>query len=1003
LGTLENQSQIAEDAPAVREPVQETHAGPGFPIVGIGASAGGLAAFEAFFCAMPSDSPSGMAFVLVQHLAPDHKSILSDLVKRYTRMQVHEVEDGMVVAPNSAYIIPPNRDMALANGALHLSEPETARGPHLSIDFFFGSLARALKERAVCVVLSGTGSDGTQGVRAIKAEGGLVLVQSPESSEYDGMPESAIATGLVDHVLPPAEMPARLLASVSRARHAPTSSPPPSLQGEVALLRILSLLKAHAGHDFSGYKPNTIGRRVERRMAVHQIQTLEAYVSYLETTPSEADALFHDLLIGVTSFFRDSHAFDVLDSACITPLLLRAPATTTIRVWVPGCSTGEEAYSIAMLFRERLDALKLDTKLQVFATDIDPKAIKTARAGVFPASIAATLTASRLATHFVAIDPDHYRVHKRIRDLVTFSEQDVTRDPPFSRLDLISCRNLMIYMGPELQKRLIPLFHYALKPGGMLFLGSSESVGEFAELLPAKDRTAKLYQRGEVTPETMPPQLADVRLAIDAVGTRRPTSHRAPTANIAARELMERTLLKLAPSSVLVNARGELMFLHGQTGQYLEPAPGAPGVNILTMAREGLRLELTAALAKASRGNESVIRPRVRVKTNGDFTEIELSVRPVADAAPLVGDARLFVVSFAPASAAVAVRAAEDASAPPGADELAGSADARVVALKQELRLKDEYLQASQEEMQTTNEELRSSLEELQSTNEELQSSNEELETSKEELQSMNEELATVNAELSSRVTDLSRVSNDMNNLLAASGIGTVFVDLQLCVRRFTPAATQFINLIQTDVGRPLAHLVSNFVGYDRLLDDVRAVLDTLEPAEVEVQTATGASYRMRIRPYRTTENVIDGAVLTFTEVTELKIARVAIEEANAVRGLAQAVRDARDAVIVQDLEGRILGWNAGAVRIYGWSATEALTMNIERTIPEAARADASSMVQRLSRNEVLQPLRVQRTTKAGQPITLTLTATALLDAKGAVYAISTLEGELPNEPTRAT
>jgi two-component system CheB/CheR fusion protein len=999
---LENQSQIAEDAPAVRERGQETHVGAGFPIVGIGASAGGLAAFEAFFCAMPSDSPSGMAFVLVQHLAPDHKSILSDLVKRYTRMQVHEVEDGMVVAPNSAYIIPPNRDMALANGVLHLSEPEPARGPHLSIDFFFGSLARALKERAVCVVLSGTGSDGTQGVRAIKAEGGLVLVQSPESSEYDGMPESAIATGLVDCVLSPAEMPARLLASVSRAGHAPTSSPPPSQQGEVALQRILSLLKAHAGHDFSGYKPNTIGRRVERRMAVHQIQTLEAYVSYLQTTPSEADALFHDLLIGVTSFFRDSKAFDALDSACITPLLLRAPATTTIRVWVPGCSTGEEAYSIAMLFRERLDALKLDIKLQIFATDIDPKAIKTARAGLFPASIAATLTASRLATHFLAVDPDHYRVHKRIRDLVTFSEQDVTRDPPFSRLDLISCRNLMIYMGPELQKRLIPLFHYALKPGGMLFLGSSESVGEFAELLPAKDRTAKLYQRGEVTPETIPPQLGEVRLAVD-VRTRRPTTQRAPAASTAARELMEHTLLKHAPSSVLVNARGELMYLHGQTGQYLEPAPGAPGVNILTMAREGLRLELTAALVQASRAKETVIRPRVRVKTNGDFTEIELTVRPVTETVPVNDEACLFVVSFAPASAAVAVRASQESNSLAGANEHAGSDDARVVALKRELRLKDEYLQTSQEEMQTTNEELRSSLEELQSTNEELQSSNEELETSKEELQSMNEELATVNAELSSRVTDLSRVSNDMNNLLAASGIGTVFVDLQLCVRRFTPAATQFINLIQTDIGRPLAHLVSNFVGYDRLLDDVRAVLDTLEPAEVEVQTATGASYRMRIRPYRTTENVIDGAVLTFTEVTELKVARVAIEEANTVRGLAQAVRDARDAIIVQDLEGRILGWNAGAVRIYGWSATEALAMNVERMIPEAARADASSMVQRLSQNEVLQPLRVQRTTKAGEPITLTLTATALLDAKGAVYAISTLEGELPNEPTRTT
>jgi two-component system CheB/CheR fusion protein len=999
LENPEKQLLLSEDTPAVREHAEASDAGAGFPIIGIGASAGGLAAFEAFFSAMPAESPSGMAFVLVQHLAPDHKSILSDLVKRYTHMQVHEVADGMVVEPNSTYIIPPNRDMAFANGALHLSEPETGRGPHLSIDFFFRSLAAALKEKAVCVVLSGTGNDGTLGVRAVKAEGGLVLVQNPDSTEYDGMPQSAIDTGLVDYVLPPAEMPAQLL-SVARDGRARSAAPQPAPRAEAALQTILSLLKTHAGHDFSGYKPNTIGRRVERRMAVQRIQTLEAYVAYLQATPSEADALFDDLLIGVTSFFRDPQIFDALDVSCITPLLRRARGDTTIRVWVPGCSTGEEAYSIAMLFRERLDLLKLDTKLQIFATDIDPKAIRTARAGLYPTSIAADVSASRLATHFLVADPAHYRVHKRIRDLVTFSEQDVARDPPFSRLDLISCRNLMIYMGPELQKRLIPLFHYALNPGGMLLLGSSESVGDFPGLLPVKDRTAKLYQRGELAPDVVLPPLSDLRLPVDA-GARRTTAHGAPGASAAARELTERTLLKHAPSSVLVNARGELMYLHGQTGQYLEPAPGVPGLNILTMAREGLRLELTGALAKASRDNEAVIRPRVRVKTNGDYTEIELAVHPAANAAAVVGDARLFVVSFTPLSAGADAHAPGDPSSP-AAEGHPGGEDPQVLALRQELRLKEEYLQASQEEMQTANEELRSSLEELQSTNEELQSSNEELETSKEELQSMNEELATVNAELNSRVSDLSSISNDMNNLLAASGIGTIFVDLQLCIRRFTPAATQFINLIVSDVGRPLAHLVSNFVGYDRLLDDVRSVLDTLQPADVEVQAATGASYRMRIRPYRTTENVIDGAVLTFTEVTELKVARVAIEEANAVRALSRAVSDARDAVIVQDLQGRILGWNAGAVRIYGWSAAEAQAMSIERLIPAAARADARSMVQRLSRNEVLQPLRVQRTTKAGKAVTLTLTATALLDAQGAVYAISTLEGELPNEPNQS-
>jgi two-component system CheB/CheR fusion protein len=965
--------------------------------VGIGASAGGLAAFEAFFSAL-TDAPTGMAFVLVQHLAPDHESILSELVKRYTSMRVLEVEDGMVVEPDTTYIIPPNRNLAFANGALHLSQPETARGHRLPIDFFFCSLAQALKQRAVCVVLSGTGSDGTLGVRAVKAEGGLVLAQNPESTDFDGMPRSAIATGLVDHILPPAEIPTQLLASVGRGGRVTRPSPPASGPPEASLQKIFSLLKTHAGHDFSEYKSNTVGRRVERRMAVQRLETLEAYASYLEASPTEVDALFRDLLIGVTSFFRDSAAFEALDSVFITPLLARVSAGDTIRVWVPGCSTGEEAYSIAMLFRERLDALGLETKLQIFATDIDPNAIETARAGLYPASVASDVTPARLTAHFSEADGTHYRVQKRIRDLLTFSEQDVARDPPFSRLDLISCRNLLIYMGPELQKRLIPLFHYALKPGGMLFLGSSESVGEFAELLPAKDRHAKLYQRDEIATEVISPPLGDVRLAVD-VGAPRPASARPPAPSVGARELMERMLLKHAPSSVLVNVRGELMYLHGQTGQYLQPAPGAPGVNILTMAREGLRLELTGALAKAHRDQEPVIRPRLRVKTNGDFSEVDLTVRPVTGATAAAGDARLFVVSFAPATATTVKPISIDPGSAEGGEDHAGSESARVLALTQELRLKDDYLQASQEEMQTSNEELRSSLEELQSTNEELQSSNEELETSKEELQSMNEELATVNAELQSKVTDLSRVYNDMNNLLAASGIGTLFVDLQLCIRRFTPAATQFVNLIQTDVGRPLAHLVSNFVGYDRLSQDVRAVLDTLEPAEVEVQASSGATYRLRIRPYRTTENVVDGAVVTFTEVTELKVARVALEEANAVRDLARAVSDARDAIIVQDLEGRILGWNAGAVRIYGWSEAEAGAMNIERSIPESARADAAIRVQRLSRNEVVQPLRVQRLTKAGRTIALTQTATALLDAQGAVYAISTLEGESSNEP----
>ncbi len=494
--TANGQAQPASaSAPDVPLPVPAA----GFPIVGIGASAGGLAAFEAFFSGMPADTDPGMAFVLVQHLAPDHKSILTDLIRRYTRMQVFEVEDGMAVQPNCAYIIPPNRDMAFLNGTLQLLEPAAPRGQRLPIDFFFRSLAQDQHERAIGIVLSGTGSDGTLGVRAIKGEGGMVMAQNPASTEYDGMPRSAIATGLVDYELPPAEMPAQLIAYAAHAfGKPPRPATVPAPKAENALKKIFILLRAQTGHDFSQYKPSTIHRRIERRMAVHQIETMDGYVKYLQQTPAEVDALFRDLLIGVTNFFRDPEAFKALEEQVIPKLFAGKPAGAVIRVWSPGCSTGEEAYSLAILLAERQEAMKQSFKVQVFATDIDSQAIATARAGLYPASIAADLSPERLARFFTA-EPDGsaYRIHKGIRDLLVFSEQNVIKDPPFSKLDLISCRNLLIYMGGDLQKKLIPLFHYALNPGGFLFLGTSETVGEFGDLFAALDRKAKLYQRKE--------------------------------------------------------------------------------------------------------------------------------------------------------------------------------------------------------------------------------------------------------------------------------------------------------------------------------------------------------------------------------------------------------------------------------------------------------------------------------------------------------------------------
>jgi len=972
-----------------------------FPIVGIGASAGGLGAFEAFFSGMPTEVDPGMAFVLVQHLAPDHESILTELIRRYTRMEVFEVEDGMVVQPNCAYIIPPGRDMAFLNGTLQLLEPSAPRGQRLPIDFFFRSLAQDQGERGIGIVLSGTGSDGTLGVRAIKGEGGMVMAQTPDSTEFDGMPRSALGTGLVDFELPPAEMAAQLIAYVARAFGKPTSRPAtiPTPRMENALKKIFILLRSQTSHDFSNYKPSTIHRRIERRMAVHQIDSLESYVKFMQQTPAEVEALFRDLLIGVTNFFRDTEAFQALEEQVIPKLFVDKPAGSVIRVWCPGCSTGEEAYSIAILLQERIEALKQSYSLQVFATDIDSRAVATARAGIYPASIAVDLSKERLARFFVA-EPDGsaYRIHKGIRDLLVFSEQNVIKDPPFSKLDLISCRNLLIYMGGDLQKKLIPLFHYALIPGGMLFLGTSETVGEFGDLFSVVDRKAKLFQRKEDFRGGQRASLGHFIPPLTAIHATSPlaTTRMTFPVKLPLRELTEQALLqKATPAGALVNGQGDILYMHGRTGMYLELGSGEVGLpNILKMAREGLRRDLAQALHQAAGSKEPVHCPALRVKTNGHFTQVNLSVHPIApggaktEAAALEAALYLIVLEEAPSTEVVNPAASTQATDP------SLDVDARITALTQELRAKEEYLQTANEELETSNEELKSSNEEMQSVNEELQSTNEELETSKEELQSVNEELATVNGELQTKVVDLSRANNDMNNLLAGTGIGTVFVDMRLRILRFTPTASAIINLISSDVGRPVGHLVSNLVGYNRLVADAQAVLDTLIPKEVEVQTTDGKWFTMRIQPYRTLDNMIEGAVLTFVETTEIVYTRKALKDANELLRLAVVVRDAYDAITVQDLDGQTLAWNPGAVRIYGWSEAEALALNVRDRIPEGLREGALATLVQLGRAEVLTPYLTQRLAKDGSVLNVSITSTALVKEDGEMYAIATTERE---------
>jgi two-component system CheB/CheR fusion protein len=890
-----------------------------FLIVGIGASAGGLGAFEAFFSGMPADAEPGMAFVLVQHLAPDHKSILTELIQRYTRMKVYEVQDGMVVKVNCAYIIPPNRDMAFINGCLQLLEPVVPRGQRLPIDYFFRSLAKDQHERAIGIVLSGTGSDGTLGVRAIKGEGGMVMAQNPDSTEYDGMPRNAIGTGLVDFELHPSEMPSYLLSYVQHSSSIPPrSSRTIAPKTDNALKKILILLRDQTSHDFSQYKSSTTKRRIERRMAVHQIETLHQYIKYLQQSPVEIEALFRDLLIGVTNFFRDEEAFKVLEEEVLPKLFANKPSGSTIRIWTPGCSTGEEAYSIAILLQEKQEALKQNFRIQVFATDIDSRAISTARAGLYPASIATDLTPERLSRYFASEPGDNmYRIHKGIRDLLVFSEQDLVKDPPFSKLDMISCRNLMIYMNSSLQQRLIPLFHYALNPGGFLFLGSSETIGEFGQLFAVQDRKSKLYRRTEFNLGDQKVFLGRLLPSSQSIESSTPQIHGKMIfpPKLPLRELTEQALLQqISQVGALINSQGDILYLHGRTGRFLEPMPGEAGANnILKMAREGLRRELTTCLHKAVGKRTTVHLPGLRVKTNGDFSIVNLTIRPVPLSPASTNNSMLYLV--------ILEEVAEDkAESLAGKDGPSAGAELRISKLTQELRIKEEYLQSSNEELETANEELKSFNEEMQSVNEELQSTNEELETSKEELQSVNEELTTVNGELQSKLAELTQANNDMNNLLAGTGIGTIFVDHQLHILRFTSVATRITNLIASDIGRPVGHIVSNLISYERFLPDIKSVLDTLIPVFAEVHATDGKWYSMQIQPYRTLTNVIEGAVITFVDITEKK---------SADKKFKTFFDTVNDAIVIHTEAGQLVEVNQRMLEMFQLSYEQALKLSI--------------------------------------------------------------------------
>ena len=857
---------MADDKTELPEPAVQR----GFPIVGMGASAGGLEAFEHFFQHVPPGS--GMAFVLVSHLDPSHASILTEILQRSAAIPVTEAADQMKVEANHVYVIPPNRDMAIFHGVLQLSVPEQPRGQRMPIDAFLRSLAEDQGEQAIGIVLSGTGTDGTLGLRAILGAGGVSLVQDPATAKYDGMPKSAIDAGYATLVLPAEKMPESLMSGL-RAQSLPPAAPPVVTSG---INKILMQLRSATGHDFSQYKRSTIGRRIERRMSMHNIDSLEMYARYIKEHPAEISRLFKELLINVTSFFRDPEAFDALKSEILPQLFKDKPEGYVFRVWVAGCATGEEAYSIAILLAEYMEEIRQEYKVLLFATDLDDDAIAVARAGFYPPNIAQDMTPERLRRFFSREDAG-YRVKKHIREMVVFAIQNVIKDPPFTRLDLLSCRNLMIYLEPEVQNRLIPAFHYALKPGGVLLLSPSESTGNFPDLFTPLNRKFKLY-RATGTLASTAAVLSGGLVWARSINARGIEDVRIKSRETNFAELTKRMLLQsYAPASVVTDEKGNILYVHGDTGRYLRPAPGQATLNIVDMAREGLQLHLRNAINAAATGNAPTLNHEVFIKAGGELQAVSFSVRQMPGT-----DMQLLLVSF------------QDVAQPVkhGKGVAEGHAEmARVEELERELAYTRENLQATIEEQQASNEELKSTNEELQSTNEELQSTNEELETSKEELQSVNEELVTVNAELQAKIEQLDAMQNDMKNLLDNINIAILFLDTRLCIKRITREAVKIYRLVASDVGRPLADIKSNIID-DGLLNDAKNVLDTLASFEREIYTKD-ASYLARIQPYRTLENVIDGVVLTFTDISARAAADAAeLEARNLFEGIFNMVKE---------------------------------------------------------------------------------------------------------------
>jgi len=885
-----------------------------FPVVCIGASAGGLEALEQFLGNVPEKS--GMGYVVIQHLDPTQKGMLPELLQRITKMEVIQVKDRMLIMPNCVYVIPPNKSMSILKGTLYLFDPVESRGLRLPIDFFLRSLAEDRKELGIGVILSGMGSDGSIGCRSMKEKNGIVLVQDPNTAKFDSMPRNVIDSVPVDIVAAANELPAKLLEFMKYLPIVKLNMVA-DIKDQSSLEKIIILLRNHTGNDFSLYKKNTVYRRIERRMSVHNIAKISSYVTFLQENLKEVDILFKELLIGVTNFFRDSAVWENLAKVIIPAILSKQQEGAIIRAWVAGCSTGEEAYSLAIVFKEAVEKIVPHGgySLQIFATDLDNEAIETARKGLFPLNIVADVSPKRLSRFFITSE-DGYRINAEIREMVVFAKHNIILHPPFTKVDILTCRNLLIYMDAELQKKLFGLFYYSLNSDGYMVLGSAESLGNQSHFFETIDNKLKIFQKSQTS---LSPVLIDfpssfARNKQNSTENQKPVI---PPQNI--QSLANELLLQhFSPPGVLVNDKGDIIYISGRTGKYLEPAVGKANMNIFAMLRDGLRNEFPSAFRQALLKKETVILRDIKVGTNGGTQLVRVNMQYLDKPLALKGMVMIIFI---------------DEPKNPIQKEKGEISEKNLSVylqseLEKELQTAREDTQNTLEEMQTSQEELKSTNEELQSTNEELQSTNEELTTSKEEMQSLNEELQTVNAELQSKIDDFTRVNNDMKNLLNSTDIATLFLDKDLNIRRYTDEATKIFKLIKSDIGRPFTDQASDLI-YPDLAADAHEVLRTLVFVKKQIKTWDGRWFSIRIMPYRTFDDRIDGLVITFFNITDMKQLEEELHEKEQINQM--ILNTSSDVILKISNEWKILEFNPAAELFFGKKHNEIVDQNFIR------------------------------------------------------------------------